>query len=753
MNEKMDSSSHPGLMIPEAHTNTNFNAGTNSDTFMTSNAPLTFLRRKSRFTGRYRYTLLSQTSLRNSLLPLAGFLELANAGDFAANVFNDVPVPAFAAALMGIGGCVALFFAVVAIYDAHLAWQNVCILRRERRTLHSLSSRPQYRQQSGTTNANADAEKEDLSTSTDVRTTARPRPPPPNAGLDQAQPHAFALRVYIDVNTFELGTEIIDRLMMDVTMGFGAVLVGVGTLMAIGGANHDVFLASNLLSGYIGNGPAALAGLLRAVWSAYVYHRASRHQRTARLAFAAKQTKVNLKGNGNRGSGSSESESKSDEEAPQRASRRRQSALRAYNRRYRMVKIYAVLAGPPSLVAGAASAITATRWWGYTLLAPCVALAWLCNWLFRRYVGYTRPIPIPLPVSVSSSDDDDEEEQRQSGPLLDILAQIDEDQLICHLTDAIETRQSLEAAETQTKKRTMTTSRKTETKTKIKTGLPLNHSNTVRPSTNDEPSNPNSHSKGSIEIETELEIEANTQPSSSPRAPSQNTRANDMSATSATRTSIFTFLTKLNLLEPFYLALLTLPTFGREKLQAATLDLHLCTDTDMDIARTEREQKEQQQQQQIPPTTQKNINSNSNSSSISISSPSPTITIDDPEHLLSNLLRIATSSTSTSSPSPSTSPSTSSFKTAHDGVAPVPAHVHNEKENENKIENKTEIDFDDITTIARSVLSSHGILHARHRERFIIEFLGCWIHHLHHQRHQPQQARHDQPFPKTTQKA
>ncbi len=225
MNEKMDSSSHPGLMIPEAHTNTNFNAGTNSDTFMTSNAPLTFLRRKSRFTGRYRYTLLSQTSLRNSLLPLAGFLELANAGDFAANVFNDVPVPAFAAALMGIGGCVALFFAVVAIYDAHLAWQNVCILRRERRTLHSLSSRPQYRQQSGTTNANADAEKEDLSTSTDVRTTARPRPPPPNAGLDQAQPHAFALRVYIDVNTFELGTEIIDRLMMDVTIGFGAVLV------------------------------------------------------------------------------------------------------------------------------------------------------------------------------------------------------------------------------------------------------------------------------------------------------------------------------------------------------------------------------------------------------------------------------------------------------------------------------------------------------------------------------------------------
>lgn len=690
MNEKMDSSSHPGLMIPEAHTNTNFNAGTNSDTFMTSNAPLTFLRRKSRFTGRYRYTLLSQTSLRNSLLPLAGFLELANAGDFAANVFNDVPVPAFAAALMGIGGCVALFFAVVAIYDAHLAWQNVCILRRERRTLHSLSSRPQYRQQSGTTDANADAEKEDLSTSTDVRTTARPRPPPPNAGLDQAQPHAFALRVYIDVNTFELGTEIIDRLMMDVTMGFGAVLVGVGTLMAIGGANHDVFLASNLLSGYIGNGPAALAGLLRAVWSAYVYQRASRHQRTARMAFAAKQTKVDVNLNGNHGSGLSES--KSDALPPQRASGiRQESALRSYNRRYRMVKIYAVLAGPTSLVAGAASTITATRWWGYTMLAPCVALSWLCNWLFRRYIGYTRPIPIP--VSVSGSDNDDEEQQRQSGPVAEILAQIDEDQLIGHLTDATETRKSLEAAKTQTKKGTTTTSRKTETKT----------------------------------------------------------CTNDMPAT-ATRTSIFTFLTKLNLLEPFYLALLTSPTFGREKLQAATvglgLDLDLRKDTDVVQIERERDQKEQQQ---IPLTTQNGTKSNSNSTSNSNSSSSPTITIDDPEYLLSNLLGIATSSTSTSTPSTSHSPSSS--ETAHDGVAPVPAQVHNENENENESENKNDIDFDGITTTARSVLSSHGILHARHRERFIIEFLGCWIHHLHHQRHQPQQAQHDQPFPKTTQKA
>jgi hypothetical protein len=242
-----------------------------------------------------------------------------------------------------------------------------------------------------------------------------------------------------------------------------------------------------------------------------------------------------------------------------------------------MVKIYAILVGPTSLVAGAASTITATRWWGYTLLAPCVALAWLCNWLFRRYVGYTRPIPIPIPmpsIPGSSSDDvDDEERQSQSGMMRSVrylLAQIDQDQLIRHLTNAIETRKSLETAKM-----------KTET---------------------------------------------------------------------ASRTSIFTSLTKLNLLEPFYLALLTSPTVGREKLQAATLDLG-------------------KEKQQIPPSTQNstnfNKNSNSSSNSQSISSPSPTITIDDPEYLLSKLLRIT--------PPSSPSSSSSSSKTTNESVAPVPA--------------------------------------------------------------------------------
>jgi hypothetical protein len=48
-----------------------------------------------------------------------------------------------------------------------------------------------------------------------------------------------------------MGTELVDLIGMDIVMGFGAVLVGIGTCMAIGGANPGVFPASDLMSGYI----------------------------------------------------------------------------------------------------------------------------------------------------------------------------------------------------------------------------------------------------------------------------------------------------------------------------------------------------------------------------------------------------------------------------------------------------------------------------------------------------------------------
>src|ERR1700743_1635018 len=51
-----------------------------------------------------RYVPAKRARLLNNLLAGVGFLELANAGDFAANVFNQIPVPAYAAALMAVGG-------------------------------------------------------------------------------------------------------------------------------------------------------------------------------------------------------------------------------------------------------------------------------------------------------------------------------------------------------------------------------------------------------------------------------------------------------------------------------------------------------------------------------------------------------------------------------------------------------------------------------------------------------------------------
>lgn len=53
----------------------------------------TFVRQKDGWAQKEQYRL------KNSLLAGVGLLELANAGDFAANVWNEVPVPHFAMVL------------------------------------------------------------------------------------------------------------------------------------------------------------------------------------------------------------------------------------------------------------------------------------------------------------------------------------------------------------------------------------------------------------------------------------------------------------------------------------------------------------------------------------------------------------------------------------------------------------------------------------------------------------------------------
>jgi hypothetical protein len=266
-----------------------------------------FTRRKD------RYTPAKQYRLKNSLLAGVGYLELANAGDFAANVWNTVPVPHFAAALMAVGGTFALSISLFAFRDAELSRRNILILRKERRYLQT--------------------QKSDLHSEI-------------TSDMDSQ----------LNVNFRELGTELVDRIGMDIVMGFGAVMVGIGTFLAIGGANPEVFRASNLLSGYIGNAPVALYGVGNAAWSAYVWRRAHRHG-----AAGAKELKE-------------------------------YAVECALKRRVLTVKTHAAMTGVAGVVAGAASLVTATLWYGYPILVPCIIFSILGNYVWRNKIGYDRPL-------------------------------------------------------------------------------------------------------------------------------------------------------------------------------------------------------------------------------------------------------------------------------------------------------------------------------------------------------------------------
>jgi hypothetical protein len=210
---------------------------------------------------------------------------------------------------VALGGTLALAISIFAFRDAHLSRENIRNLRAERRFLY-------------TQKADVGAE-----ISRDVE-------------------------CQLDINFRELGTEYVDRLGMDIVMGFGSVMVGIGTFLAIGGANPRVFRASNLMSGYIGNAPVALYGLANAAFSVYIWRRAHRHGRAA-----AKEMR---------------------------------SAV--FRRRIRRVKTHAAVNAITGITAGAASLVTATNWQGYPILIPCIISAITCNYIWRNRIGYDRPL-------------------------------------------------------------------------------------------------------------------------------------------------------------------------------------------------------------------------------------------------------------------------------------------------------------------------------------------------------------------------
>ena len=262
-----------------------------------------------------RYVSATRWKLQNNLLASVGFLELANAGDFAANVFNSIPVPPYAIALMAMGGTLALSISYFAFKDSRLGWSNLLLLREERRHLR----------------------KSKASCSVDEQI---------NQDLDTR----------LSVNFREIGTEIVSRILMDILMGFGAILIGIGTFMAIGGANPRVFHASNLLSGYIGNVPLALYAVVNASWCFYVRTKAHQHGKYGAKALGG------------------------------------QAAGNLLRRRVRIVEAYTTVNAITSLLGGAGSLIATTMWWGYVILVVVIISSILSNYVWRHIVGYERPI-------------------------------------------------------------------------------------------------------------------------------------------------------------------------------------------------------------------------------------------------------------------------------------------------------------------------------------------------------------------------
>lgn len=265
---------------------------------------------------------------------------------------------------MAIGGPIALLITLVAARDFYLSYTNVQLLLKERRYLRELL--------------------DSVTTTTTTTTTTQ------NTNTNtQAE---ILLRSRLSVNFRELGTEIVDRILMDALMGFGALLVGTGTIMAIFGANHHVYVASNLLSGYIGNGLAAVFGLVNAIWSGYLV---GRFQVCWGVCLNITDTNTTTREVNNHVTEvTTITTTDTDLEAEVKMYK---DPLKL---RFRSLQFHALVNGINGLVAGAASMVTATMWYGYVVLVPCIVSLIACNWFWRVRVGYDRPL---LSSSTSAS--------------------------------------------------------------------------------------------------------------------------------------------------------------------------------------------------------------------------------------------------------------------------------------------------------------------------------------------------------------
>ena len=275
----------------------------------------------------------------NDILFIVSLLELANAVDVGANVFNKIPPSRPAIIVMAIGGTLALLILPLAVLDASRSLRNLKILSRERRALEPKISRRR--------------------TKTSVEEIAFSDLPTPDSN-----PIALRLtpldqdRIRWKLNSLEVGLEAVDRLSMDTLMGIGALLVGVGTLLALGGGNRKIYLGSNLLTGYIGNVPPALSGLGNTAWSFYRWHSVDWPRNIHPGQWA--------------------------------------DIYPIFRAHQKSVRLLAMLNIGLGILGAAGSLMTASAYihpvgvWGYVLLAPCILGQMVANRLIRNRVHYSR---------------------------------------------------------------------------------------------------------------------------------------------------------------------------------------------------------------------------------------------------------------------------------------------------------------------------------------------------------------------------
>ncbi|KAM7200903.1 hypothetical protein V8F20_005145 [Naviculisporaceae sp. PSN 640] len=262
--------------------------------------------------------------LRNDLHIVTGLLELANLGDFAANYWNTTPIPKFYEALMWIGGIVALSMILFVCADARRSWRNIQCLREERKRLEE------------------GRRKQSLCHG----------------------PRQESLDCFLQVQVKELRTEL-DRLVMVALLGFGALLVGIGTFMAPFGARRDLFQASNYLTGWVGNAPCAIYGLFNAYFAGFVCLRAFRHQHIT-TTYLKQNKPISLA--------------------------EKDIVLGRLRKRTNRILFHGISNGIIVLGAGAAAMCTATHFWAYCGLLPICFLSFYFNCFWRHKLGYSRPV-------------------------------------------------------------------------------------------------------------------------------------------------------------------------------------------------------------------------------------------------------------------------------------------------------------------------------------------------------------------------